>query len=116
MPNLEKLQPKKEDQPHFKNLEKIAEADSQKQLSEKELILELAKQKYIQGHSTVELMNKLKNYPAEIQKRFKEFISIIALSDLSEDQISEALADKDNKNEILKRVNLIKNFKQKINH
>ncbi len=116
MPNLEKLKNSNEYQPNFNNLKEIAEADEKQKLSDQELLLEIAKQKYIKGQGTIELMQKLNDYPAETQKRLKEFIKIVALTDLPEEEIMAALEDKDNKNAILKSINLIEEFKKKITH
>jgi hypothetical protein len=113
MPNLEKLENSNNYQPNFNNLQEIAEADEAQKLSDQELLLEIAKQKYIKGQGTIELMKKLKDYPADTQKRLKEFISIVALTDLPKEEIMTALEDKNNKDEILESINLIEKFKKK---
>jgi hypothetical protein len=116
MPNLEKNQRQKEYQPHFDDLQAIAQADADEQLSDTNLLIELAKQKYIKGHGTIDLMKQLDNQPPKVQQKLKKLISIVALSDLPDKDIIEALKDHDDKKTVLKSVNLIKNFKRKITH
>jgi hypothetical protein len=116
MPNLEQIKPQKEYRPHFDNLQKIAQADSDKQLSEIELLLELAKQKYIEGHGTIDLMKQLDSQPSAVQQKLKKIISIVALSDLPDEDIIESLKNHKDKEAILKAVALVKEFKQKIAH
>lgn len=115
MPNLEQMHGS-ENQPRFNNISEIAEAENSNQLSPEELLLELAKQKYINNYGTIELMQQLKNQPPETAQKLKKLIQIVALSDLADEDINEALAGKTDKTYILEQLQLIKNFKQEITH
>ena len=61
-------------------------------------------------------MQQLKNQPPQTQQKLKKLIQIVALSDLPDEDIKEALAENPDKDGILKNLQLIKNFKETITH
>jgi|GEM_PF-6613788 len=84
--------------------------------SDEEILLELTYQKYAQGKETLELMQQLAQAEPETKEKLKRLIMIVALSDLSDEEIEASLKNKKDREEILKYLELIRKFKKQIIH
>lgn len=113
MPNLEHI-PEPQYQPHLINLEQIAEHEDE--LTDKEKLLELARQKYILGFGTLELKKQSAMLPGAL--KYKDLIDLVALADLDEQDLQAAVEEfpESEREEKLKDIKLIKEYKDKITH
>ncbi len=113
MRNFEQISPIKEEK-HCQTIDEILIRE--KELDENALLLELAYLKYTKGFGTMEMMKQISKRSPEIKDKLIRLLSIVALADLPDEEIKEAMADHPDKIKILSTIKKIKEYKEKITH
>ncbi|HDQ23039.1 MAG TPA: hypothetical protein ENN28_03655 [Candidatus Uhrbacteria bacterium] len=110
MPNLEQIS-RKEYVPRFNSLEEIA--NRRNELTREQILLELTKLRYGLKNETMELISSANNFEPGLKKEFVKLISLVAMSDVPN---IEELIENEEKESLLRDINFVKDFKQKIIH
>jgi len=110
MPNLEQISPK-EYVPRFNSLEEIAKRRNE--LTREQILLELTRLRYGLKNETMELISLANNFEPGLKKEFVKLISLVAMSDVPN---IEELIENEEKEFLLRDINFVKDFKQKIIH